>query len=90
MEEGPWHRQLTRSMAKNGSHIVIWNQQEANNDFPVNDFNGIGGGTISGEFGFLIDTYITCDNSVVASGYRSETAHNSEEDFEEDSEEDSD
>ena len=39
---------------------------EASNDFPVNVFNEIGGGIISGAFGFLIDTCITCDNSVVA------------------------
>merc|ERR1712232_1352954 len=39
---------------------------EAQNEFPVNDFNGIGGGTISGAFGFLIDACITCDSSVAA------------------------
>jgi len=39
---------------------------EAKNEFPVNDFNGIGGGTISGAFGFLIDACITCDSSVAA------------------------
>ena len=84
------HRQPTRSMTKKWITHRGLESAKANNDFPVNDFNGIGGGTISGEFGFLIDACITCDNSVVASGYRSETAHDSEEDFEEDSEEDSD
>ena len=39
---------------------------EASNDFPVNDFNGVGGGIISGAFGFLIDTCITCGNNVDA------------------------
>ena len=83
------HRQPTRSIAKKWITPRDLESAEASNDFPVNDFNGIGGGTISGEFGFLIDTYTTCDNSVVASGYRSETAHDSDEYPEEDSEEDS-
>ena len=39
---------------------------EASNDFPVNNFKGIGDDIISGAFGFLIYTCITCNNSIDA------------------------